>query len=459
MWNLKAFVVLIGTLWIYGAAGSFTIPDETETEILSQALVRIAKEIIAPINQTVNIVTCNGVGNRLSNLPKYLMKDLNISMTLTNEFKHEFSHLHAVFNKHLSAPIVICEEWNNAQNEKNTDFRRVLKLGYIMYVTTEAAERYIYAIQNTGYKVFPQTLLLVNDGDYLDLKVATYISESSCGTLQLRTINRFSKRTRQWLKPSLDLTKLHSNNHGCALEIFPFADSPEIIWPGNQKKGTELYSELSGYYTRITNELSRRLNFSIKDNMGHTADLTLFGFSSESVASHQYSITTDIISIYREVVVIIPLGDFYSGFEKLFLPFDYATWILIAITFAIGLTTILIVTQLSLTIRSFLIGRDVRAPTMNLFAAFFGLGQLRLPGRNFGRFLLMLYILWCLIIRTGYQGVLYDLLKGDGRKAQHMQIDNFVDNNATIHVNRFCEVLLWTEKQFERFGNIYVFNN
>jgi len=157
MWNLKAFVVLIGTLWISGAAGSFTIPDETETEILSQALVRIAKEIIAPINQTINIVTCNGAGN--------------------------------------------------------------------------------------GKVSFPSTLLLINDGDYLNLKVATYISKSSCGKAHLRTINRFSKRTRQWLKPSFDLVKLRSNNHGCPFEIFPFAVAPEIIWPVNIKKGTELYSD------------------------------------------------------------------------------------------------------------------------------------------------------------------------------------------------------------------------
>jgi len=101
------------------------------------------------------------------------------------------------------------------------------------------------------------------------------------------------------------------------------------------------------------------------------------------------------------------------------------------------------------------IGRDVHAPTVNLFAAFFGLGQTRLPGRNFARFLLMLYILWCLIIRTGYQGVLYDLLKGDGRKPQNMQLDDFVANyNATIHVNLFCKASIFERTQFNRFGNI-----
>jgi len=456
MWNLKAFVVLIGTLWISGVAESFTIPDESETEILSQALVRIAKEIIAPISQTVNIVTCNGVGNRLNNLPKYLMKDLNNSMTFTKELIPEIGKLYNEDNTHKPASIVICEEWNIAEDEDNVRFVMTPKFGSITYVTTEAAERYINAIQNMKFRINPRTLLLVNDGDYIDLKVAAYISEGSCEKAHLRTINRFSKRTRQWQKHSLDLVKLRSNNHGCPIKVIIGAQAPEIIWPNDKIGGTQLFSELSGYFTSITNELARRLNFLTPNKIdASNPDLVLAGLSTAALFTGDYFETTRLISIYREIFVVIRLGDFYSGLEKLFLPFDIATWILIAMTFTIGLITILIVTQLSLTIRNFVIGRDVRAPTMNMFAAFFGLGQTRLPGRNFARFLLMLYILWCLIIRTGYQGVLYDLLKGDGRKPQNMQLDDFVANyNATIHVNLFCKASIFERTQFNRFGNI-----
>jgi len=452
MWNLKAFVVLIGTLWISGAAESFTIPDETETEILSQALVKIAKEIIAPINKTVN--TCNGAGNRLNNLSKYLMKDLNNSMTVTNELRPNIGIVYDYQNQHMKASLVICDEWNIAEDELNhVEFVLPAKMGYITYVTTEAAERYIAEINNMEIRIFFKTLLLVNDGEFVDLKVAAYISESSCEKAHLRTINRFSKRTRQWQEPSFDLVKLRSNNHECPIKILPFAHSPEIIGPGNILLGTDSYSNLSGYFITMTNELSRRLNFSIQDKMDSTSisdiDLMLTGFSTEQ--SSILNLTFNLISIYREIIVVVPLGDFYSGFEKLFLPFDDATWILIAMTFAIGLMTILIVTQLSLTIRNFVIGRDVTAPTVNLFAAFFGLGQTQLPGRNFGRFLLMLYIIWCLIIRTGYQGVLYDLLKGDGSKPQNLQLDDFINNNATVHMNIFCDYSLIEQRtQFKR---------
>jgi hypothetical protein len=39
-----------------------------------------------------------------------------------------------------------------------------------------------------------------------------------------------------------------------------------------------------------------------------------------------------------------------------------------------------------------------------------GGGLNRLPGRNFARFNLMIYILFCLVVRTGYQGKQFEFM-------------------------------------------------
>jgi hypothetical protein len=39
-----------------------------------------------------------------------------------------------------------------------------------------------------------------------------------------------------------------------------------------------------------------------------------------------------------------------------------------------------------------------------------GGGLFILPGRNFARFNLMMYILFCLVIRTAYQGVQFNMM-------------------------------------------------
>jgi len=457
LWLVESLAILIAVLCVVAA---LEIPeDELETQILSQALVKIVKEIIAPINQTVNVITCNGKGNRLNNLPKYLMKDLNNTMTFTNELRQDNKTFYDRFNEFMSASLLICDEWNIAQDEgNNIDDTLQPKLGSITYVTAEASERYIDAIQETEKKHFPRTLLLVNDDEHLDLKVASFVSENSCNETHLRTINRFSKATRQWESPLFDLKALRSNNHGCPLIVIVGALAPEIIWPSNiDELATIEFSQLSGYFTEILNELARRLNFPIDakhpdleriNNLDF--DMALYGFSRESEAA-EYNVPIDLISIYREIIVVIPLGDFYTGLEKLFLPFDLATWLWITATFAIGLIAIMIIVQISGDIRDFVIGHDVSAPTMNLFTAFFGLGQTRLPARNFARFLLMLYIIWCLIIRTAYQGVLFELLTTDGRRQQDMHFGNFIDSNATLHMNAFCELSISDRDYFKRF--------
>jgi len=110
---LKKCAFVAGVLFVVRLQ-SFEFSDETETEILSQALKKVAKEIIAPINQTINIITCNGAGNRLENLPKYLMKDLNNSMTFTSALRSDIDRLYSYNLEYQSATIVICDEWDIA---------------------------------------------------------------------------------------------------------------------------------------------------------------------------------------------------------------------------------------------------------------------------------------------------------------------------------------------------------
>jgi len=456
---VKAFVLLVAILGLLQVQ-SFKVPDETEAKVLSQALKKIVKEIIAPINQTVNVITCHGAEHRLSNLMTHLMKDLNDMMTFTNELRSEIREIYGnseddqVETKFTPpASIIICDEWNIGLDEGIINTMGP-QMGFITYVSAAAAQRYINTIHGFHRRVRTKTLLLVDDGDYLYLKIASFFSESSCTKAHLRTINRFSKKTRQW-DLSFDIAAVRANNHGCAVEVQIFASQPEIIGPDDSKEETD-FSKFSGYFTAITNELTRRLNFKLIVNYEkRTVEIFLYGYSGATLASVFPEVSlSDASLIYRDIIFIIPLGNFYTGLEKLFLPFDYETWIMIGLTFAVGLMTILIVTQLSLTVQSFVIGRGVSAPTMNLLAAFFGLGQTQLPGRNFARFLLTLYIIWCLIIRTAYQGVLYDLLKGDGRKAQNMQFDDFVDNNATFHYNTFCELSLFEMDLFSMFVSL-----
>jgi hypothetical protein len=65
-----------------------------------------------------------------------------------------------------------------------------------------------------------------------------------------------------------------------------------------------------------------------------------------------------------------------------------------------------------------------------------GGGMITLPGRNFARFILMMYIWFALIVRTGYQGVQFDMMLKEMRPKDVETIDEVIANNYTIYFNK-----------------------
>jgi hypothetical protein len=62
-----------------------------------------------------------------------------------------------------------------------------------------------------------------------------------------------------------------------------------------------------------------------------------------------------------------------------------------------------------------------------MIAAILGLQQNRLPRRNFARFLLMMFLIFCLVLRNIYQGALYQFLQSDGRHKTPQTISELIE--------------------------------
>ncbi len=56
-----------------------------------------------------------------------------------------------------------------------------------------------------------------------------------------------------------------------------------------------------------------------------------------------------------------------------------------------------------------------------------------LPGRNFARFNLMVFILFSLVVRTAYQGVQFDMMLKEMRPKDVKTIDELLEKNFTIY--------------------------
>jgi hypothetical protein len=62
-----------------------------------------------------------------------------------------------------------------------------------------------------------------------------------------------------------------------------------------------------------------------------------------------------------------------------------------------------------------------------------GGGLFILPGRNFARFNLMMFILFCLVVRTAYQGVQFNMMLKEMRPRDLQTIDELFAHNFTFY--------------------------
>ena len=140
-----------------------------------------------------------------------------------------------------------------------------------------------------------------------------------------------------------------------------------------------------------------------------------------------------IILIFRPKLNIPP-GDLYTSFEKVILPFDTETWIGLLITIMSAVATILIVNRFFSKVKTIFYGSKVQNPIFNITRGFFGIGQTTLPDGNFARLILISFLFWCLVIRTAYQGKLFEFTTTAVRKPEMRTLEELRKNNFTLYL-------------------------
>jgi hypothetical protein len=78
---------------------------------------------------------------------------------------------------------------------------------------------------------------------------------------------------------------------------------------------------------------------------------------------------------------------------------------------------------------------ETTANLISLRKIVFGDGIIVLPGRNFARFLLINFILFCFILRTAYQGKLFEFMQKEMRPKSVETVDELIDQKFRIFVH------------------------
>jgi len=245
---------------------------------------------------------------------------------------------------------------------------------------------------------------------------------NDCRAKRLVEINRFDSKAGKWEGSNFGIRKF-TNFNGCPLIVSleaPFATF--VDENGNVR----------GHAHDVLEFLAKPLNFTIQYvNIPENPEGPQAGIDLQLWIWFGYLLNKPYI--FDDLSMYVPLGERYSSYEIFLLPFGWDVWVAVILTLLCGLMTIFVVKLCRY--KEFVFGRKVKTPSLYLATAFFGIGQNILPTRNFARYLLMMYILWCLVIRTCYQGEYYRYLLADERKATIETIDEVVERNFTIYTS------------------------
>jgi hypothetical protein len=234
---------------------------------------------------------------------------------------------------------------------------------------------------------------IVKANENIKLLTFEWFTPRACNTIQINEINFYDKNKFKW-RFQLKIEEKFQNFHKCRFQRLKISYFDDSIINNIAMDG---FSTLG----------NATLDFQTSENDSLNRDFFIIGDMLNTYSDYNHF--TSVI-FFETYVLVVPPGQLYTNYEKVFLPFDYDTWLCLIATFAGAFLLTSLISLMPQKVRDLLYGTGVYTPSFNIISIFFGMGQVKLPSGNFARIILITFILFCLVIRNAYQGVQFEML-------------------------------------------------
>ena len=288
-------------------------------------------------------------------------------------------------------------------------------------------------------------------------------SSSKCGVLQPIILNYYQNKTFLYVIRDFFPRKF-KNLFNCPIRIAGIKTTPSLL-EHRLANGSNI---MTGIDWELMKHLEAMFNFQLvlifdKDKIGEIFDNgTSTGIIKKTMDGNYEMIfgnmfltpnrlkylSTSKTYFSMPIVLVVPTGPPFTSFEKLFKPFHLTVWMFLIGIFMFGIIIIFLIKRQLQSVQNFMFGKRITNQYTNLLLIFVGGSQHLLPQHNFARYLLMLFILFCMIQRTLYQGSLYKFLQSDNRAAEVKSIDEMINH-------KFYFYMYYTTEMFTKYSKIY----
>lgn len=267
----------------------------------------------------------------------------------------------------------------------------------------------------------------------------TPFTEHSCGDdLSLSTKNLTSRILEIF-------PNKFSNMKNCSVKVTTFRMPPAVSWEG---------SELVGRDISLIETLSRAINFHLEvdflegfawgamhENGTGTGAIGKLLNKETDIIIGDYFLKLERLNYFdrsrayfeAKLGFIIPRPAKLTSFEKLLQPFQPHVWLAFGSFCSIG---ILVMFFLPKRVKQLFYGIEIKSPLTNMILVILGISQPVVPSNGLARFILMLFIIFNLVMRSIYQGSLFKFLQTDGSHKQVKSVDEMIAKNFKFYIGQ-----------------------
>ncbi|KAG5668216.1 hypothetical protein PVAND_016164 [Polypedilum vanderplanki] len=437
-----------------------------EVNSLSKVLSDVLHEFFIVNGIKFDIViygqTTNHINEVINEVTKKLSKKIAVDIVLIQNvvnWSHELNRPAIILTKtekHL-------QYFQNRSTHSHLYDRKLtnivpLKLKFLVYVEEiKSLNQVEKLISNVFLSPLPDLryfeIFIINDQKLINLVANVLYSEEKCGKFHLKTLNSFQIETQKWNKKLQNFNHF-DNFHACMVTIFFnfdvlwYFDDHKAFLKSENKELDIATQNLShrGLTYEIFNTLAIKRNFTrhymmLNENINLNKTGTKNFIRNDNQGIYiisrgmlQYNIYFFISVGFTKIdgYYLISQNDLYTNYEKILMPFDFHTWILLSITI---LMTILIFYCSYLFLQLFQNisnGVETKYPLYDILSIIFGISIQNIPGKFFSRLMIALCLWYCLIFRTCYQSMLFEFMTSDMRKPMPASIEDLIKYDYTI---------------------------
>lgn len=422
--NFKLFLVFYLILGSFNCSALHINPQTYQT--LSNALKIISEEVVSEFTLVCNLIyTTNSY--EMNAFRGTFMKTLMSGHKL--RFRQQQSRwIEPLTTKNYRKFSIFCiQEFLDFERiYSKIDARNFQHHGYFIIVLINGKIDEIEEIFEKMWAVHIFNVIVIFEDDHGHLSVLTFFpfrSSTDCSNTTSVLINKFINGTFTEGLENIFPMKM-TNLQQCEVKVATSDRKPPYIFKRKEK--------FYGRDFQLINVMSKNLNFKVNFTLLSEFGCILERNGKDGVMKNLEKNLSDIAIVdcwlrlsrlelfdatttyfYEKVVMVFPMEPELSSFKKMFYPLSTDSWILLVSYLAVGVLSIFIINFLSKKVQNFVIGEHVNYPYMNMLIGFVGQAQNKMPGNNFARFLLMNFLIFSLVIRTAYQGKLYQVMKSE----------------------------------------------